>query len=169
MKHLLTLILVVCATTLFGQKTNATVKAVHDGDSFKVQFDDSLKKTIWVRLWGVDCPEVQSPHVTATQDYGVAAGDSMRILLKGQRVFVDTLYRDAYNRPVAKIKFKGRDITEYVISTGKGWYYSSKAMSTKNRNKLQKLQSEAQTAKLGLWAKDNPIKPSEFRRKNKGK
>ena len=152
---------------LLAQKTNATVKAVHDGDSFKVQFEDSLKTTVWVRLQGVDCPEVRSPHVVSSQDYGVAAGDSMRLILKGQRVFVDTLYRDAYGRPVAKIKFKGNDITEYVISTGKGWYYSSKSMSTKNRNKLKGLEAKAREQKLGLWASENPMKPSEFRSKNK--
>ena len=167
MKYILSLLLVLCSTVLMSQKTNAVVKAVHDGDSYKIQFDDSIKTTVWVRLWGADCPEVVSPHVLKSQDYGVAAGDSMRLILKGQRVFVDTLYRDAYNRPVAKIKFKGRDVTEYVVSTGKGWYYSSKSMSTKNRNKLKSLEAKAKEEKLGLWALENPIKPSDFRRVNK--
>jgi endonuclease YncB( thermonuclease family) len=168
MKHFITL-LFICASTLVAAQ-NATVMAVHDGDSFKVRFDDSAKTTVWVRLWGADCPEVRSNHVTANQPYGVEAGDSLRLMLKGWKVTVDTLYRDAFNRPVAKVKFQGKDITEYIISTGKGWYYPSKGMTTKTRAKLKKMQAEAQVNKLGLWGLDGEkISPSDFRKKNKPK
>lgn len=168
MKYFITLLLICASTLIIGQ--NATVMAVHDGDSFKVRFDDSAKTTVWIRLWGVDCPEVRSNYVTANQPYGVEVGDSMRLMLKGWRVTVDTLYRDLYGRPVAKVNFQGKDITEYLISTGKGWYYSSKGMTPKTREKLKKMQADAQANKLGLWGLDGEkIKPSDFRKKNKPK
>lgn len=168
MKKIFLFLIMLLPVFAFSQKTNATVLAVHDGDSYKVRFDDSLKTTFWIRLWGVDCPEVRSNFVTTNQDYGVETGDSMRVMLKGQKVFVDTLYLDLYSRHVAKIKYKGQDITEYLLKTGKGWYYSSKDMSTKTRKKLQQMQSDAESAKVGLWGLEgDKVKPSDFRRSHK--
>lgn len=167
MKKILLVFNLFLAAIVFAQKPNAIVMAVHDGDSYKVQFQDSARTTVWVRLWGADCPEIRSNHVSVSQPFGVEIGDTMRVFLKKQRVYVDTLYRDLYNRPVAKIKYNGQDITEYIIGRGYAWYYSSANMSTKNRNKLKQLQLKAQTEKVGLWAGENPINPSVFRRGHK--
>ena len=48
------------------------VKAVHDGDSIKVKFEDG--EVSWIRLYGCDAPEVVSNHVSASQPYGKESG-----------------------------------------------------------------------------------------------
>ena len=72
--------------------TNATVMAVHDGDSYKVKMDNG--ETKWIRLWGVDCPEVISNHINKNQPYGVQSVNTIRQLIKGKRVIVDSVTTD---------------------------------------------------------------------------
>lgn len=153
----------------FGQGPNATVLAVHDGDSYKVKLD-SVDKPFWIRLWGVDCPEVRSNYVSASQRYGVEIGDTVRQMIKNQRVYVDTLYRDLYNRVVAKVYFGEIDMTPYLVQNGFAWYSASKQMDKYQRDALKELQKQAKKNKIGLWA-DNQriISPSTFRKRNKAK
>ncbi len=153
----------------FAQRSNATVLAVHDGDSYKVQID-SMQKPMWIRLWGVDCPEVKSIYVTENQTFGVAVGDTVRNMLKGERVFVDTLYRDFYNRMVAAVYFEEVNMTPYLIQNGYGWYFNSKDMTKDQRNALKAAQKYAKANKFGLWGVDGEkISPADFRRKHKPK
>jgi endonuclease YncB( thermonuclease family) len=155
--------------TSFSQRSNAVVLAVHDGDSYKVRFDSS-ERTMWIRLWGVDCPEVQSIYVTKNQPFGVAAGDSIRNMIKGQRVYVDTLERDFYRRMVANVYYGEIDLTRYVIENGYGWYYNSKGMTNDERKALKSAQKYAKANKFGLWGLDGEIvNPATFRKNNKPK
>lgn len=157
------------STSAYASKTNAKVLAVHDGDSYKVLMDGE-KKAFWVRLWGADAPEVQSNYVAHTQVYGQEVGDSIRLMIKGNRVFVDTLYRDFYGRRVAKVQYGYQDLTSYTISKGFAWYYESKDMTKKQRTFYAGLQKTAQANKVGLWGLDGEkIKPSVFRKQNKVK
>jgi endonuclease YncB( thermonuclease family) len=154
-------------TTLF--KPNATVMAVHDGDSYKVLMDGE-KKAFWVRLWGADAPEVQSNYVAHTQVFGTEAGDSVRLLIKQKRVLVDTLYRDFYGRRVAKVKLGTTDMTTHLITKGWAWYYVSNDMTKNEKSFYLGLQKTAQANKVGLWGVDGEkIKPSVFRKQNKPK
>ena len=157
------------STSTNAVKSNAEVISVYDGDSYSVLMDGQ-KKVFSIRLWGADAPEKKSIYVANVQAYGPQAADSMRLMLKGKRIFVDTLYRDVYNRRIAKVQYGHQDLTTYVISKGFAWYYPSKGMTRAQRTFYANLQKTAQSNKVGLWGLDGEkIKPSDFRKQNKVK
>lgn len=163
-KFLIVLLTLCVNVNLFSQKL-AKVYAVHDGDSYKIEYlDDSLKTDIYIRLQYVDCPEVRSNRIRSDQAGGRMVADSMRSLLKGKIVTVDTVYRDIYNRPVSKVYLDSTDISEYVLSKGYGWYVND---GTKNIDpKYKKVYLKARRQKIGIWSNKDIIKPSVFRNQN---
>lgn len=142
---------------------NAKVFAVHDGDSYKVLMDGSDKK-IWVRLLGVDCPEVTSNKIFEAQPYGRFVGDSMRVMLKGKRVTVDSVGVDFFNRTVVKIKIDTIDLTKFLLTNGFAWAFNNNNLSPADFSELLGFQNDASRKKLGLWADDERINPSRWRR-----
>ncbi len=69
-------------------------KVIHviDGDTF-----ETASRKHPVRLANVDAPE-------ENQHGGAAATAALRRLIQGQEVRIDTVARDKYGRPVAKVK-----------------------------------------------------------------
>lgn len=148
MKSILVCFFLLVTGVTFSQ--NAQVFAVHDGDSFRVWIDgDSEKK--WIRLWGVDCPEVASNLISVDQPYARIVADSVRLLLKGKRVLVEPLHQDKYNRTVAKVKIDGEDLTEIILRKGWGWSYIDSHMSAEESDRVKSLHLEAKSSKTGLW------------------
>jgi len=142
---------------------NAKVFAVHDGDSYKVLMDSATKK-VWVRLWGVDCPEVTSNKISEAQPFGRFVGDSMRVMLKGKRVTVDSVGIDVFNRPVVKVKIDTIDLTEFLLKNGFAWSFNNNNIPLAEFSRLVGFQNDASRRKLGLWADDERINPSRWRR-----
>jgi endonuclease YncB( thermonuclease family) len=162
----------------------AEVRAVHDGDSYRVVFQDTagIFHNEWVRLWAVDCPEVVSNHISKNQPGGVQAGNQMRDLLKGEFVWLDTLYRDGYDRLVCKVYsqfplgstdsttlFILTSLTDYVIENGLGWADTKyEDVSPEEEARLKKLQRDAQDARVGLWGlPGRKLRPSTWRERNR--
>ena len=157
--------------SLFSQDT-VLVKAVHDGDSYKIQWKTG--EIEWVRLWGVDCPEVQSNHITKAQPYGVQAGNFVRTLLKGQYVEVDTFVDqdDPFLRRVVKVKLDStlyskigivpgeyiNDLSTFLIVTGQAWWIDPS---------LKDYMVVAKQTKIGLWGlSGRKIRPDTWRKRN---
>lgn len=152
------LTLVFLLLSLLGQsQVRVTVMAVHDGDSYNVKFEDGSKE--WIRLYGVDCPEVISNHITKNQPYGVQTGDHVRSLLKGKQVTIDTLKRDPYDRLVSKVLLNdSTDLSTYLVRNGYAWSL------VKAYDQIQK---NAKQSKIGLWGlSGRKLKPATFRKKN---
>ena len=166
------LILFFClvSSSLFSQQV--TVKAVHDGDSYKIQWQDGTNE--WVRLWGVDAPEIRSNHITANQPFGVQAGNYVRSWLKGQVVTIDTTVGqdDPFGRRVVKIQIDSalyscldsvpgeylNDLSTYLVRNGYAWWFDKS---------LQDSQDFAKESKLGLWGlPGRKIRPETFRKRN---
>lgn len=163
MKQILVILLSFYFIDLAAQP--AVVKAVHDGDSFKVKYDDGRIK--WIRLWGVDAPEVISNKINARQPYGKESGDHVRKLIKGKRVQVDSIRTDLYGRTVAKVKLDTIDLTTYLISTGNAWWFNNSKIRTNELDSLKVLQDSAQVNKLGLWGlPGRKLRPSSWRALN---
>lgn len=141
--------------------SSPVVLAVHDGDSYKIK----SVVTEWVRIMGIDCPEVISNHITANQAFGVAIGDSIRALIKGKPVTMKTYGKDRYHRTLAQVFVNGRDIAEIILERGWAWYYTS-GLDSATRRKYQRLRDYAKKNKYGIWSKPNPMKPADFRRMN---
>lgn len=157
MKHFLFLICLI-PTLLFGQYRPAKVLAVHDGDSFRVQYEDGTKE--WVRLEGVDCPEVISNHISKNQAFGLQAATFVRDWIKGDTLLVDSLTTDLYGRTIVSALTKDSvNISEYLVTNGYAWYLD------KN---YRTLQEQAKDSKLGLWGlPGRKLRPATFRQNNR--
>ena len=179
MRNLFAFLFLLCLTISLNaqQLRPAIVKAVHDGDSYKVSFANAEKpdSAVWVRLYGVDAPEVRFPGVIPfDQPYGRAAADSVRQLIKGQTVLVKYRYSDVYKRPVCEIFFTVKnpepttdtlDLAQYIVLKGWAWYREERK-NTKGNNLLKNIQAYAKEQKAGLWGlKGRAIKPETFRKK----
>lgn len=169
MKQFLIFLCLFCATFATAQRfaTNdpAVVYAVHDGDSYGVRFLSRPDTTIYIRLHNVDSPEIIF-YVTKDQPYGRQAGSNMRSFLKGDTVLVTVVYNDVFGRLVCDVTKNGIDLTEYVISTGNGWYQPDSATTLEREAKLKSLQAEAKKKKKGLWGeKGSKVRPETWRKK----
>lgn len=160
--------------SLFSQDT-VLVKAVHDGDSYKIQWKTG--EIEWVRLWGVDCPEVISNHITKAQPYGVQAGNFVRSWLKGERIVIDTFpdQDDPFGRRIVKIQIDSslytkldnldsipgewiNDLSTYLVENGYAWWLDPILRTNQDR---------AKQTKIGLWGlPGRKIRPSTWRKRN---
>lgn len=147
------------------------VKAVHDGDSIKIQFEDG--EVSWIRLYGCDAPEIISNHVGANQPYGKESGDKLRELIKGKEVKVKTLFRDQYQRMICKVDFIDSnqseiDLSWLLIASGLAWSLTEPKMDDDTKLKLKSLQEYAKGKMLGLWGQEGrKLRPSTWRSRNR--
>ena len=124
--------------------------AVLDGDTLLVQHGD---RTLSVRLADIDAPEKAQPG-------GAAAHNSLSELVNGKQLEITSVSMDQYGRMVAKIKVDFLDVNAEQVRRGMAWEYS---LHHSNKDMVA-LQKAAQAAKRGLWAKPNPIPPSDWRK-----
>jgi endonuclease YncB( thermonuclease family) len=148
-----------------------TVKAVHDGDTYKVAFKDT---TMWIRIYGVDCPEIISNHITKDQPYGRMIGDSVRTFLKGKVITVVPLYYNRWDKLVAKVYVVkdsvAIDFGEDLLKEGRAWLdIDNVAKDSPDYVRYKMLQDGAIENKWGLWkktrGKGQRMRPSTWRKK----
>jgi endonuclease YncB( thermonuclease family) len=153
MKKLLLLLLLVPVLS-FSQTLSGKVVAIKDGDTVVVL--DSLNNQTTLRLAEVDCPEKNQPFGTKAKQF-----TSDQIYFKTIKyVVTDT---DRYGRSIAMIYY-GTDnkyLSAEIIKAGMGWHYKKYSTS----KELATFQENAKQNKIGLWIDNDPIEPSEFRRK----
>lgn len=138
-----------CQTTL-----TAKVVGVKDGDTVVVL--DSLNNQITLRLAEVDCPEKNQPFGTKAKQF-----TSDQVYLKTIKyVITDT---DRYERSIAMIYYDSDNkyLSAEIIKAGMGWHYKRYSTS----KELADFEITARNNKKGLWIVNNPIEPSEWRRK----
>ena len=159
-----TLLLTVGTVVGYSQPRSAHVYAVHDGDSYSVLIEGQSKKK-WVRLWGVDCPEVISNYVTLDQPYGREVSDSVRLLIKRTDVVLDSVGIDMYGRTLVKIKVGSIDLTDYILEKGWGWYSLSPDITSPQLDHLKYLHNTAKIQMIGLWGQPGrKYRPTTWRR-----
>lgn len=173
MKQILITLLFVTSLSALSAQDTVLVRAVHDGDSYKIQWNSG--EIEWVRLWGCDAWEVVfPPHVTKNQPYGVQTGNFVRSVLKGQRVVIDTSVGqdDPFGRRVVKVKLDSalysridsvpgeyvNDLSTYLVLNGYAWWVDKS---------LQDEMELAKQTKIGAWGlPGRKIKPETWRRKH---
>ncbi len=129
------------------------VTAVIDGDSIEVLHDGMREP---VRLYGVDCPEMQ-------QEFGERAKGYTAYELYGRTVEVAPIDRDDYGRTVAMIVIDGRLFNPRLIEAGLAWVYNQYCKIPECRE-WSYLEQRARSAGVGLWAAHEPVPPWLFRR-----
>jgi micrococcal nuclease len=153
MKKLLLLLLLVPVLSL-SQTLSGKVVAIKDGDTVVVL--DSLNNQTTLRLAEVDCPEKNQPFGTKAKQF-----TSDQIYFKTIKyVVTDT---DRYGRSIAMIYYDtdNKYLSAEIIKAGMGWHYKKYSTS----KELATFQENAKQNKVGLWIDNDPIEPSEFRRK----
>lgn len=143
-------------------KNEYVLSHLSDGDSFELE--DSRKRKVKVRLYGVDAPE-------GGQNFGNASRNNLRKLIKGKKLLIRTMYKDQYQRSVAIVylsqdgKADELSINQRQVQSGMAWVYDSYCTSAVcNTWKLE--EAMAQKQRLGLWSDAEPTPPWQWRRAN---
>lgn len=159
----ITLSLFVISSTAYSSSTTDTFTGqcidVADGDTITVQTQNQEK--IKIRLAGIDCPE-------GVQAHGEKAKQYLSSLVYGKRVRIEPETIDKYGRTVGMVLVNGANINEQIVANGHGWVYRKYCVADYCRDWFR-LEEKAKTAKIGLWADDNPQPPWDFRAEQRGK
>lgn len=128
---------------------------VTDGDTIDVLWEG---RPLRVRLWGVDAPEKQ-------QAFGMAAKGWTSSQTFGRTLLVDVRDVDRYGRAVGWVSLPdGRVLNEEIVRSGYAWWYRHFA---EHEKKLAQLESQARSARRGLWSAPSPEPPWQFRRSHR--
>ncbi|MCI5130875.1 MAG: thermonuclease family protein [Candidatus Electrothrix sp. EH2] len=135
------------------------------GEAVKVLDGDTLhvkqgKKTVKVRLYGVDCPE-------SRQKYGNQATEFARKLLLGKKVRVETLHTDQYGRTVGLVSIGRKMLNRELVRAGYAWVYPAYCKKQPLCRELSQLEERAKKKKVGLWRDKRPTPPWEWRKKSR--
>lgn len=130
------------------------VTRILDGDSIFVT--DAKSVEFEVQLEGIDAPELK-------QEFGKESTEGLSKLLKDKSVRLTWKSRDNFERPLAQVYVGDKHINLEMIKTGMAWHFKKY-----NQDEvLAKAEAEAKEAKKGLWAKESPTAPWDYRRDNK--
>jgi endonuclease YncB( thermonuclease family) len=135
----------------FAPPFEAKVIAVYDGDTITVRTDETIK----IRLDGIDAPELKQP-------FGQASKQAMSGLVFGQTVTIKPGKKDRYGRLLARVEIAGKDASLTMVELGMAHWYEQYA---KHDSQLQSAQTQAKTARRGLWSDPNVQPPWEFRKR----
>ncbi len=123
-----------------------------DGDTITVLRTD--KAQVRIRLAGIDAPETG-------QDFGQRAKQAASELAFGKDVTIRPTDTDRYGRTIAEVVLPdGRSLNHEMVGLGLAWWYSKYAPGD---TELARLETDARSAKRGLWSQPNPIAPSDWR------
>lgn len=140
------------------------VISVHDGDTLTVR--DERGQEVKVRLYGIDCPEMEQRGKWNEQPFAKEAQLFVRLLTrKYPQVEVEPM-GESYGRKVAIIKIDSSNtVQEKLVEAGLAWYYANYCDVDKQIcQNMIKSEMEAQLEQVGLWAYES-TPPWEWRHK----
>jgi endonuclease YncB( thermonuclease family) len=141
-----------CGHELGPKLIQGTVSKVHDGDTITVNGES-------IRLDGIDAPEL-------AQTYGAQAQASLSRLLLGQMVRVAYTTLDPYGRVVGSVFTESCEYANLdQVASGSAWFYRAYQceVSAATRLELDRAETAARAARLGLWAQASPVPPWVYR------
>ncbi len=133
---------------------SGTVVKVADGDTFTVLTAD--KRTVKIRLYGIDAPE-------KNQDFYRVSRDHLASLTMHKEVKIVVINKDRYNRTVGRASVSGEDINEAMLKAGLAWHYTE----YDNNPEWANLEQRARRERLGIWSMPHPVPPWQFRKKQR--
>lgn len=165
MRKWLLLVLLSCAIhAARAEEFTGKVIAVLDGDTVLVLRNNTPVK---IRLADIDAPEVGHagtgglpPNSQKAQAWGMESKQSLSGMVLKKQISVNVQAVDQYGRLVAHLALDGRSVNEEQVRRGMAWEYSN---FHSNKTYIA-LQSDAQQARRGLWAQDNPMAPWQWRK-----
>jgi len=149
-------LLLLLSFSLFAEEIVGRVVRVVDGDTITVLSTSTTQYKI--RLQGIDAPEKK-------QAFGNASRKFLSGLVANREVRVTYAKRDRYGRILGTVFVDGRDINLEMLKAGMAWHY--KKYDTNPT--YAKAETEARTARRGLWQDKNPTPPETFRRNGRAR
>jgi endonuclease YncB( thermonuclease family) len=134
----------------------ARVVDVHDGDTLTVRV---RTKSITIRLANIDAPELD-------QSWGRQSRRSLQELVRLEEVRVRTKGKDKYARTLGEV-MRARDdldVNLEQVRRGMAWSYTRGAA----RPAFDAAEQRAHESRTGLWQDTAPVRPSNWRRKQRG-
>lgn len=123
---------------------------ISDGDTVVVKSD---KKSIKVRLEGIDAPERRQPC-------GDKARQALAKRIRHKQARVTISGRDRFGRSVGTVWVDGENINYWLVESGLAWH--DKRFS--DSEGLANTEAKARKAKAGLWSGSSaPVPPWEWR------
>ena len=142
-------------STLSGQTSFVCkVIGIKDGDTIEIL--TSAKKTITIRLNGIDAPE-------KNQAYGQKSKENLSKLIFGKQVKIYSFGNDRYGRLLADIYLDSINVNYCQVENGFAWHFKKYSKD----EYLAQLENRARAQKLGLWQDKNPMPPWDFRKLTK--
>lgn len=143
-------------TSAAEEYTSVRGRVVHvsDGDTVIVQKNNGEK--IKIRMYGIDAPEKAMP-------YGPQSTGILKSMIANQVVEVRVYNLDRYGRSVAKLYCNRQDINAEMIRLGAAWHYKAYDKSSDYMS-YDQLERNARAARRGLWNRNNPQPPWEYRK-----
>ncbi|MDR3077443.1 MAG: thermonuclease family protein [Planctomycetota bacterium] len=143
-----------------GESWVGRCDSVTDGDTISVMRDG---KPVKVHLYGIDCPESGQPWSDQARQL---TGD----LCYGQDVIVTLVDTDLYGRMVGLVSISSVhpgeaafDVNAALVEAGMAWVYPQYCKIPECA-RWRELETKAKAARKGLWERDNPTPPWEWRR-----
>lgn len=130
---------------------------VADGDTLTIL--GTGNKQTKVRLYGIDAPE-------KAQDFGNVAREHLAGLVAGKTIDVTVVDVDQYGRSVGRIEVDGKEVAEEMLKNGMVWLYTAYCKIPECKQWKQ-LETQAKTAKIGLWANPTVQEPWLWRKEHK--
>jgi micrococcal nuclease len=127
------------------------VISVADGDTFTMLV---VNKQIRIRLHGIDCPE-------KAQDFGQVAKKFLSNLVFGKIVSVKEMDVDRYGRTIGMVTIDSVNVNEELLKAGLAWHYKKYDQNAK----WSTTEVNARAQKKGIWSKNDPVPPWEWRKK----
>ena len=121
-----------------------------DGDSFIVTTTNNSEQ-IAIRLWGIDAPEFDQPHSSASKK-------ALEQLLTGKSIVIYPKYVDRFGRLVATAEIGNIVVNSVLIEYGHAWVHPY-FCDEKICDRWYRLQKKAQLNQAGLWADIDPVEP----------
>ena len=123
-----------------------------DGDTYDLLCKN--KKTIRIRMEGIDAPEKGMPFYRVSKSY-------LGEICSNREIKVLKTNEDRYGRTIGYSYLDdGRELSKEMIKAGLAWHYKQ----YNSDEELSNFEIEAQKAKNGLWIHDNPMPPWENRK-----
>lgn len=142
---------------------HVVVSFVKDGDTCDVVSDRTYST---IRLDSIDCPEDGQP-------WGDNAKYGLIKMIGGKTVRLEVHGVDAYGRTLATVYVRDVEaqtwinVNERMVTLGHAWvmwkYFDH--LPKDRQEKLKRLETRAQSKKIGLWRDPNAIPPWLWRRK----
>ena len=152
LRSLFLLAALAAALPLHAATFRGVVSHVTDGDTLWVK-PGGRGEAVEIRLVDLDAPE-------NCQAFGPQARRALVARVLHQTVVVRTRGVDEFQRTLAQVSHRGRDVNAWLVREGHAW---SSTFHGK-RGPYEKLEDEARAARRGLWANGSPVEPRSFRR-----